>query len=136
MRDPQISLWGEPAQRQPAPEPRTPLALAYKLIELERLISLVTELHPDHWPPGVIFLAERIAHGHPWAWVEGAPGSETSTTLAFALVGRDPDERRRGLAESPMKPRARELVEANVKLYAPLRAAVIESVLEAMEFYW
>jgi hypothetical protein len=133
MRDTQTSMWDEPAQHQPAPATRTPIALVYKLTELERLISLVTELHPDHWPVGGVFLAERIAEGQ--AWVEGLGGCEASTTLAFALVGGDPD-RWCGRTDVTMGPRARKLVEANVKLFAPLRAAIIESVLEAMEICW
>lgn len=131
MSSGQVSLWG---QIDPVPPPeaaRPSSASACELLELTRLFAIVMELHPDHWPASVRDLAKRIAKGQAWA-IEApkrdADWHESTSYLALALVGRDPEDRNLGRPSSTMTPRCRRKFEADVERLAPLRAAIIEAM--------
>jgi hypothetical protein len=95
--------------------------VAKEHLELERLLAVAIELHPDHWPGRLRFLGERIAEGTAWA-------NNSTDALALALVGRDPSERPHGLVSVPMTPRARSAFARDVARALPLRIAIIEAI--------
>jgi hypothetical protein len=100
-------------------------------LELERVLAIVDELHPDHWPAGVQLLGERIEADQAWVVVpatEAEPEHQTTTALALVLVGRDPGDRPLGRADSPMRPRDIRWFEAEVERLQPLRFAFMEAL--------
>jgi hypothetical protein len=99
-------------------------------LEFERILAIVTQLHPDHWPASVRFLRERIEADQAWVVRTNTNGSDYqhTTQLALALVGRDPDDRPIRPAGSSMRPRSRKAFEAGSARYRPLRLAIMEAL--------
>jgi len=132
-----FDIWVEmPASGQAPPIGRAPARRTESEIEasdrlnLERAISIASEMHPDHWPRWLVDLAERISAGQAWVvktHPRGGEDYEETTQLALALVGRDPYDRPLGPRQNECRPCDRRAFEAEVKRVRSLRDAIVEA---------